>query len=448
MPSRVFISTECTQCGGILNLEEGTNSITCPYCRSSFLVTGYDKVVSYYIPKNVGERRTVALSLVYRYLHSLPESYRIQDLHLFYLPFYRIRGKLFHLNTESVSGDCMDDASGYRPCEVKTRYLERSFLASQLEGLAMYSLGVRTSVLRLNLFERKKLEGEGKIYPVTLNVDKAMEIGLGVYAREEPDQCVISKILSIVYAPFWEVNVGGRTAHFSIVIDGLGEEIVQERAPYQFLTTNCKKDGCEILPTITFQALACPNCGWDLVARPEYSVFICTTCHRAWESGPQGFQEAQGSIAQVDSGDQLSRVHYLPFWVLSARGGYFSSGSKSPGEGKFFIPAFKVRDLTVIYKLATAFTLKQPELTLVPLSGDIPGVQMEGAVMRQGDACELARFVYSTLADTSSREELWKKPPSWEILSKQLVWFPFYEKGIFLRDALFNIGIQKGKIEV
>jgi hypothetical protein len=153
-------------------------------------------------------------------------------------------------------------------------------------------------------------------------------------------------------------------------------------------------------------------------------------------------------MVQVDSGDQLSRVHYLPFWVLSARGGYFSSGSKSPGEGKFFIPAFKVRDLMVIYKLATAFTLKQPELTLVPLSGDIPGVQMEGAVMRQGDACELARFVYSTLADTSSREELWKKPPSWEIVLKELVWFPFYEKGVFWRDALFNIGIQKGKIEV
>jgi hypothetical protein len=30
--------------------------------------------------------------------------------------------------------------------------------------------------------------------------------------------------------------------------------------------------------------------------------------------------------------------------------------------------------------------------------------------------------------------------------SRQLVWLPFYEKGIYLRDALLNSGIQKAKI--
>ncbi len=55
MPSRVFISTECTKCGGCLNLEEGTNAINCPYCSSSFLVTGYNKVLSYHIPKPLDE---------------------------------------------------------------------------------------------------------------------------------------------------------------------------------------------------------------------------------------------------------------------------------------------------------------------------------------------------------------------------------------------------------
>ena len=442
MPSRVFISTECTQCGGNLNLEEGTNAINCPYCNSSFLVTGYDKVLSYYIPKNLDERHTFAKSLAYRHLHTLTEHYRIKETNLFYLPFYRLRGQTFALETD------LGIDSDFKQIKVKTRYLERSFPATHLEGLKIYSLGVRTSVLKLNLFKKGTLKEKGNVYPATMGMGKAMEIGLGVNYKDEPDHCVISKILSIVYAPLWEVNVLGIDSSFSIIIDALGENIIDSSAPFQFLTANLKEGDARDFPSISFHTLQCPNCGWDIAVKPEQCVFLCDNCHRAWESGTEGFQEAGGAIVRVQPIDDSSILKYYPFWILSVRDGYKMLGKEGKDVIKFFIPAFKIRDLTAVYRLATSYTNAQPELDLTLLTDDdLPSSQMEGAVMRWGDAQELAELVLCSLASHShfgSAQD--KKPVPPEITSRQLVWLPFFEKGLYLRDALLNIGILKGKI--
>jgi hypothetical protein len=67
--------------------------------------------------------------------------------------------------------------------------------------------------------------------------------------------------------------------------------------------------------------------------------------------------------------------------------------------------------------------------------------------MRWDDARELAELVLCSRASHShpgSAQD--KKPVPPEITSRQLVWLPFFEKGIYLRDALLNIGIVKGKI--
>ena len=447
MPSRVFISTECTKCGGCLNLEEGTNAINCPYCSSSFLVTGYNKVLSYHIPKPLDARQTVVRSLVHRYLCTLPDHHRIQDINLFYLPFYRLTGKIFQLETQIKPGSSSFDSFNSGQVKIRTRYLERSFLATHLEGLKLYSLGVRTSVLKLNLFEKEKLQEKGKVYPVTLGIDKAMETGLGANYKDEPDYCVISKILSIVYSPLWEINILGIDTRFSIIIDALGENIIEHKAPYQFLTANFKEDNSRDFPTITFHALQCPNCGWDLTAKPEHCVFFCDKCYRAWEVKDEGFQELRGAIAHVLLQYDSYPLRYYPFWIIKTNGRYSPSKKSHQKDLKLFIPAFKVRDLTAIYKLATTFTNAQPELNLMPFSDDLPSSQMEGAVMRWDDAQELAELIsLSVTSHSHTGITKDKEPAPLEISSRQLIWLPFYEKGIYLRDALLNVGIQKGKI--
>lgn len=447
MPSRVFISTECTKCGGCLNLEEGTNTISCPYCGSSFLVTGYNKVLSYHIPKHLDERRTVIRSLIRRYLCTLPDHHRIQETNLFYLPFYRLTGKTFQLGTNIKPGSSSFDPLDSGQVNIRTRHLEKSFLATHLDGLNLYSLGIRTSVLKLTLFEKEKAEEKGKVYPVTLDMDKAMDIGLGANDKDAPDRCVISKILSIVYSPFWEINVLGRDTKFSIIIDAIGETIIEHNAPYQWLTANLKETPCRDLPTITFHALQCPNCGWDLAAEPELCVFFCDHCHRVWDANDEGFQESRGAIARVEPPFDSYPLRYYPFWIIQTNGRHGSSKAFHQKDRKLFIPAFKVRDLTVIHRLATTFTQVQPELDLMSLPDDLPSSRMEGAVMRWDDACELAGWMLRSFTFHSpngiKKENL---PTPFGIASRQLIWLPFYEKGMYLRDALLHTGIQKGKI--
>jgi len=83
----------------------------------------------------------------------------------------------------------------------------------------------------------------------------------------------------------------------------------------------------------------------------------------------------------------------------------------------------------------------------MPFSDDLPSSQMEGAVMRWDDAQELAGLLLlSVTSHSHTGITKDKEPAPLEISSRQLIWLPFYEKGIYLRDALLNVGIQKGKI--
>jgi predicted RNA-binding Zn-ribbon protein involved in translation (DUF1610 family) len=439
MSSRVFISTECSQCGGVINLEEGTTAVKCPYCSSSFLITGYDKVLTYYISNTVEERRSTIQTLAYRHLLTYTDHYRIVDINLFFLPFYHLRGKTFQIVPEVQDDSPVSYTTSAPRSKVKTSYLDKSFLATPLEGLTLYSLGIRTSVLQLKLFKSGTLAEKGKVYPVTFGIDKAMEIGLRKNQGNGSDSRVISKILSVVYAPVWEVNVKGIGRSFSIIIDGLGETITDDNVPFQFLTDNLKEEASKTFPTISFHALKCPNCGWDIAVDSRLYVFVCNNCRWVWECGTDGFREVRGTIAQPHSGSELPELTYLPFWVFPARTETKHHLPKKTKMAKIFIPAFKVRDLSVIYRLANMFTNAQPELDLTSLSPDCSPSRIEGAVMRWEDAQELSDLFGGNGTEKTGILQERKS-------ARELIWLPFYEKGIYLRDAILNSGIQKAKV--
>ena len=439
MSSRVFINTECSQCGGSINLEEGSHAVFCPYCGSSFLITGYDKVLSYYIPRNTEERRTAVQALSHRYLLTLTDHYRITEINLFYLPFYHLRGKIFQLVPEPQDDSLTWHSSLTSRTQVQTKYLDKSFLATDLEGLKLYSLGVRTSVLQLKLFKKGTLRDKGNVYPVTKGIAEALEIGLGRTHKPSADSCVLSRMLSIVYAPVWEVNVKGINRSFSIIIDALGETIIEEQAPIRFLTDHLTEGEPSTFPTISFHPLTCSNCGWDIPPDSSLYVFVCKNCHWAWECGVDGFRAAKGAIAKAPGVDELPQLIYFPFWTFPAQRENLRGQKEKEGIAKLFIPAFKVRDLSVIYRLANAFSTVQPDLDLMPLSSELAGTQVEGAVMKWEDARELAELLVCN--GTNKIHFLSQDKPS-----RQLLWLPFYEKGIYLRDALLNSGTQKAKI--
>lgn len=438
MSSRVFVNTECSQCGGSLNIEEGSNAVACPYCSASFLVSGYDKIISYCIHKNLEERRTAVQTLARRHLHTLTGHFRIEEINLFHLPYYRLSGKIFQLDRHHPEDTPELPAAGEPLTTVQTRYLDRSFPATALEGLPLYSLGIRTSVLQLRLFKPETLREKGKVYPVTIGVDRALDTGLGKNYKETPDTCVISQILSLVYAPIWEVNIKGIDRAFSLIIDALSETIVEHRSSFRFLTDHLREEQFQTGSTIIFHSLACPNCGWDIPPDAHLHVFVCKNCHRVWECGVQGLRETGGAMVPAPATYELQHLIYLPFWIFPAEKEKPQPQARNTAAAKIFIPAFKIRDLNVIHRLASTFTSVQPELDLIPLSNDPSGVKIEGAVLRWEDALKLAELF---AGNGIQKIHLVPRADS----SRQLVWLPFYEKGIYLRDALLNSGTQKAK---
>jgi predicted RNA-binding Zn-ribbon protein involved in translation (DUF1610 family) len=436
--SRVYVNTECSQCGGNINLEEGSNTVSCPYCDSSFLITGYDKILSYYIPRNLEERRTAVQTLARRYLHTLSGHCRIEEIHLFHLPYYHLRGKIFQLvrHYQNHAPELHDPVEPLTT--VQTRYLDRSFLATSLEGLNLYSLGIRTSVLQLNLFKPETLQEKRTVYPVTVSTDRALEIGLGKQYTGSPDTCVTAQILSIVYAPIWEVTIRGIDGDFSLIIDALSETIVEHQASFRFLSDHLPNEQLPPCSTISFHSLACPNCGWNLPPDAKLCVFVCKNCHRVWECNTQGLRETRGSMVLAPTTHEPQHLIYLPFWIFPAAKETLRPRGGETTDAHIFIPAFNVRDLTVIHRLAATFTSAQPRLDLIPLSNDLSDVRIEGAVLRRDDAIRLAALFACNRTQKNHRVPKEGSP-------EQLVWLPFYEKGIYLRDALLNSGTQKAK---
>lgn len=53
------------------------------------------------------------------------------------------------------SGPPIFTPAGHEPLEFGHRHIEKNFTAGDGEGLGVYSLGVRTAVLRLELFDEK-----------------------------------------------------------------------------------------------------------------------------------------------------------------------------------------------------------------------------------------------------------------------------------------------------
>jgi predicted RNA-binding Zn-ribbon protein involved in translation (DUF1610 family) len=437
--SRVFVNTECSQCGGSLNLEEGSNAVSCPYCGSSFLITGYDKILSYYIPKNLEDRRTAVQALARRYLHTLTGHCRVEEINLFHIPYYRLRGEIFQLIRHHPEDTPELPAVNEPMTTIHTRHLDRSFPATSLEGLPMYSLGIRTSVLQLRLFKPETLREKGKVYPVTIGIDRALDTGLGKRYKGAPDTCVISQILSIVYAPIWEANIRGIDGDFSLIIDALSETIIEHRASFRFLSNHLPEANSPPSSAISFHALSCPNCGWDITPDAKLCVFVCNNCRWVWECGAQGLKAARGFLVPAPAPCELQHLIYLPFWIFPAEKNPSRSHPCKTAAAKIFIPAFGSRDLNVLHRLASAFTSVQPGLDLIPLSGDLSGVKIEGAVLRWEDAVKLAGLF---AGNGIQKIHLLPRSDS----SRQLVWLPFYEKGIYLRDALLNTGTQKAKL--
>ena len=316
------------------------------------------------------------------------------------------------------------------------RYIEKNFLACDLDGSGLYSLGVRPAVLRLALFRPDTLKTLGRIVPPAMGPDAAESVGL----KTAPDglrlyRKVIGKILSLVYFPFWFVKMENRDRAFVTVIDAVSEAVIKADAPvsvYKILDREFR----DTPGVIGFRPLTCPNCGWDFPVRPDNTIFFCKTCSKAWQICGSELCEVQYEVADPALSSEASSLQYLPFWVLNLQ-------KNTGGRLKFFMPAFRYRRLKFLLDLGLKISRLQPSYKATSAKG----LDLSGCYYDTDDAVLLAQFVQAIL-ETNKTEELGKgNQEGMGISDSILTWVPFGVNGAYLSSPFGSISIPRNLLQ-
>lgn len=313
------------------------------------------------------------------------------------------------------------------------RYLERNFIALSLDGVGLYSLGVRSSVLRLELFRRAVLQSLGKIVQPNLSPKAALDRGL----KAEKSHALIYRkvvggILSMIYFPFWIVEVERASKSLLAILDAVSRSVIKlDAGPelYSVLDHEAREDP----PVIGFRPLMCPNCGWDLPVRPEDVIFVCSSCNRVWQILGNNLGGVTCQVAGSPKTRRQDRVKYLPFWVLKSE----KMDEKLPSQ--FFLPAFRYRRLKYLSDLARTISLMQPSYSL--LEGERP--ELYGCYYDQDDAVMLAQFTRASLIPRNLEGIKALQKDEFTLTGATLTWFPFEIHGNSLVDPFTGLHLPQ-----
>jgi len=435
--SQLVVATECPSCGAPLDVSEGSNTVRCGNCRSNLLVTGRKQVLSYHVPAKTTEE--AARSVV----RSACAGAHVVHADLYFIPYYRLTGHDFTWQRRApqpvpdddtsrttparpfrdeqeegralvaavlTSGRSSTDAVEAGPPQLVDRYIEKSFVARALPELAVYSLGIRAQVLRVDLMRPEKLAPLGKPVAVGMDVDAAMTRGLQEPATRIVYRQVLARVLSVIYFPYWVLELQQGGDGWLTLIDGVTASVAQPRAPLalrQSLDVAASGD----VATAGFRPLVCPNCGWDFPVSADDVVFVCASCAKAWLLHGTEMTEVSHEIAAVAGVDDAI---YLPFWRFDPGG---------------CVPAFRYRRLKALADLTTRLSARP--LGYERWTGERPR-NVRGCFYDAEDAGLLAQFAAAG-----------QQRPAAAGGRATLIWLPFKRAGQEIVDPFTGMGLQQ-----
>jgi predicted RNA-binding Zn-ribbon protein involved in translation (DUF1610 family) len=312
------------------------------------------------------------------------------------------------------------------------RYIEKNFLACDLDGTGLYSLGVRPAVLRLELFRPDALKTVGKIVHPAMGPDAAESLGMKTASDKRLlYRKVIGKILSLVYFPFWFVEMESRGAPLVTVIDAVSEAVIKADAQVSVYET-LDREFRDTPKVIGFRPLTCPNCGWDFPVRKDNTIFFCKTCGRAWQICGSELCEVQYQVAEAVQPGETVDVQYLPFWVLHP-------GQKSADNFRFFMPAFRYRRLKFLLDLGLKISRLQPSYKV----SETKNLDLFGCYYDTEDAALLAQFVQAILDTHGFGAFGTDSDDALPVSGSTLTWVPFLIKGAYLCSPFGQISIPQ-----
>ena len=384
--------------------------------------------------------------------------------------FHWLLGKKEHISP--VGGRSWDDAK-----ELKTKLFDFSFPAYKKPDLNLASLGVRTAVIPLQLFHHTRLSGPEIVLPVEVSLQEAKEHSSSFLTYGFSDQSfrvqfkdtqLVGEVYSLVYFPFWVLEVTGNDRSGLLIIDGVANRIkktIWDQDVASFFQEHTPREVAAHFGDLRLIPFVCPVCGWDLPFSPTSKTHVCATCTRAWAENAGQYQEVEYQIVAVPEKFEHA-TRYMPFWSLRIQihtpDGVLQNRSdlrtllpnlplvRESGNGsqsiRFSIPAFKVRNSKALSKLATLFCVNPPSQPL-RAKESLEKERFEGVCLGGAEAEQLARVVLISMVPRYNRRarKVVKKSKI-TVETSRLIYYPFYRKGIYFREANSNHPIQKGTV--
>ena len=457
-----------------MELAEDASVFHCAFCDSTLKPTGRDEVQSFFFPPK-GSKDAIGRALVKALREKKGTRASIIESRLIYAPFWRVKGMLFqwafgreHESTTS-DGPSFDYFKKLRAVP----YI-RTFPGFESENFQMISIGLRAQAMKMWPFNREKMGLEALLLEQNISLKQAVKKSLqtsgpvldgGKRSLHISKTALIGEKYSLIYFPlfYFLLAMGGtkRTA----IVDGLSHKIIKGELPKGALKANDPGEKFPYTP-LNFIPFKCPNCGWDLPFQPSARIHLCNTCGMAWQEFGGRFHQVKYKVWEPEI--PVKNLLYLPLWrlqitITTPKKEYHSlreffelfpqpriqDQRKLEKESiYFYVPAFRIRNPVAVDKFASRLILHQP-----PIPEELPTNLREKragpAWLPLGEAMEMAQMLLFSITPKRSKPiQAAVKEATIRLAHREMLWVPFVEKGIFLREVHTDLAIQKNCLEL
>jgi len=416
--ARLEVATTCPACAAPLDVVEGASSARCGHCGNRLLFPGRRRVLTYLVRPRTDATAALAVART-----TAPAA---RDPELCLLPYYRYTAEELRWDWPPLPPGA-DPLDPIRVPELAERAIERNFLACAWDGLGLYSIGVRTTALRLELLRTDTLPEGARVVAVETTAADALAHALKVTNPELlAHRAVVGGMLSLVYFPFWVLSLGSAAACRFAVVDAVTGGLVSTDGPPRLRERLATAAAPAVTP-IEPRVLLCPNCGWDLPDDPDHVIFFCGQCTRAWTLADSRLEPIAHTVVPPPAGC-AGTLQHRPLWRVDALEG-------PPACRRITVPAFRHRARRQLLTLATLLTRKAP----APAGTTCTPADPTGAHLDRDDALAVARFV-ATGIDAHRTASLTLAEP-------RLVWWPFERLAGSLREPYTRFALPVRSLE-
>lgn len=469
------IVLNCPQCSAEVNLEEDASVFRCQYCNSVLMPTGRNEVQSFFFPPK-GTRDQVGNALLKALARKMGPVDMTRD-YLVYAPYWRVKGLLFQHVFGKVYENTLYGGTSYDFFKkLRAVAYNRTFPAFTSTYWEVFSLGLRAEVVKMWPYNKERMGKDSLVLTEDVPLEEAATKALQTpYLGGDPDKEkvellrteLIGERYSLVYFPFYCFSIRQDRKESLMIVDALSHKLVKGDLSHSRLE---KESGREDIPyrPLQFIPFKCPNCGWDLPYRPRARIHLCRTCGRAWEETGGSFQEVSYGIVKAQEGTRPAGLIHLPFWrlgmsILTPQRDYQNLKDfyelfplpkvmdqemlkKRPIH--FHIPAFRIRNAAAVDRLAGQIARTQPEFHETEPK-DFGEVQAADVWLSSDEAVEMANILLFSMTPKRARKTLQTvKEARLRLGDSSLVWIPFTEKGLFLRETHTDFAVQKNCLEL